>query len=734
MQDELLLKLTGTVEHIIYKNEDTGFTVLELDCSGELIVSVGEFAGIEEGEELVLTGNYTTHPTYGYQFKASMHERRLPATQSAICKYLSSGAIRGIGPATAKKIVDMFGTDTLSIIENDPLRLAAVRGITQKKAEEIGNEYKQLFGVRSVMLFLSEYGVSVNQSIKVWKKWGSLAVDIIKENPYALCCEEFRINFAAADDIAGKLGITADDKNRIRAGLKYVLTKNLSNGHTCLPFEKLTVAAQNLLQIDISDISETAQEMINENVLCGVDRPKTYVYLPAMLSAESYITSRIMLLVGAEPKEDEKAAAIIDRFEKSGGIEYAGLQRKAIAMALENNALILTGGPGTGKTTTLNAVISLFEDKGMKVLIAAPTGRAAKRISEVTGREAKTVHRLLEVKYDDSSRLEFVHNEENPLDCDVLVIDEMSMMDTLLFDSLLRALPIKSKLIMVGDSDQLPSVGAGNVLKDLIEADVVPTVALKEIFRQAAKSAIVTGAHSIVKGEMPDVNGSDGDFFFVVRNDIDMAAQTVVELCAKRLPKTYGFNPSEDIQVLCPGRKGKAGTAELNSYLQEVLNPADKSKREIKRGAQIFREGDKVMQIKNNYDISWSRQGEQGLGVFNGDIGKIAFIDKSEGTLKIAYDDKIAVYSQDMLSELEHAYAITVHKSQGSEFPAVVMPVIGGYDKLYYRNLLYTAVTRAKKILVLVGSKSRLKYMVDNNIKTLRYTGLKYYLQNGIVF
>lgn len=734
MEQDNLLQISGTVDNIIYQNEDSGFTVLELESNKELIVAVGDFSGVDEGEELLLTGVYTTHPTYGYQFKASVYERRLPSTANAICKYLSSGAIRGVGPAIAKRIVDTFGTDTLDIIENDPIRLASIKGISQKKAEEIGEEYKQLFGVRVVMLFLAEYGISATQGIKIWKKWGSLATEIIKENPYALCNENFRINFLTADQIAEKMGLKCDNVNRIRAALQYVLTKNLSSGHTCLPSEKLVVAAQNLLEIEASVISDVLEDMISANELYGVERGKLYVYLPAMITAESYITTRLTLLVNEEPNHKDSVDKIIDCFEKTSEIKYADLQRKAIRMSLENKVLILTGGPGTGKTTTLNAIISILESQGENVLIAAPTGRAAKRISELTGKDAKTVHRLLEVKFDDSDKSGFVHNEEKPLDCDVLIIDEMSMMDTLLFDSLLRALPVKSKLIMVGDSDQLPSVGAGNVLKDLIEADVIPTVELKEIFRQAAESMIVMNAHSIVNGEMPDISRVDSDFFFIGRSDMATARQTVVDLCSERLPKSYSLNPLEDIEVLCPGRKGEIGTVQLNSFLQDKLNPKSDKKAEYKTSTYTFREGDKVMQIKNNYDIAWTKGNETGLGIFNGDIGRIIKIDRVSDVIKIDYENRVAVYSLDMASELELAYAITVHKSQGSEFNAVIMPVLGGYDKLYYRNLLYTAVTRAKKYLIIVGSRNRLKFMVENNKKTLRYTGLKYFLTNGIVF
>ncbi len=730
-----LEQISGSVDHIIFRSDQTGFTVLELNTGEELVCVVGEFSGVEAGEELQLTGYYTTHPTYGYQFKAEAYERSLPATANAIYKYLSAKTIKGIGPATARRIVDEFGDETLKVIENSPLMLSRVKGISEKKAMEICGEFKKIFGIRTVMLFLNSYGITAAQSIKVWKRWGTMAVDMIQDNPYLLCSEEFEIGFSTADEIAEKLEFPSDSECRIRAALRYVLERNLNNGHTCLPRKKLLDAAGRILGLSPEQTEPVLEQEIADGALYSIDRgEQDYLYLPAMLTAESYITSRLTLMASAQPEEMERLNDVIDVFEKDNAITYADLQRKAIRQALVSQAMILTGGPGTGKTTTLNAIISLLEQQGKTVLIAAPTGRAAKRISEVTGKDAKTIHRLLEVEFGEGDRLQFARNEKSPLRCDAVIIDEMSMIDTLLFDSLLRAMPLKAKLIMVGDSDQLPSVGAGNILKDLIDSGCIPTVQLTEIFRQAAKSLIVTNAHRIVKGEMPDLSRKDGDFFFMQRTDMLLAQQTVLELCSTRLPKSYGFSPLDDIQVLCPSRKGELGVIELNHRLQEELNPSSRDKGELRQGFYTFRTGDKVMQVKNNYDIEWTRQQEKGQGVFNGDIGIIRAIDKAAGMLLVDFDGREVFYTAEMSSELELAYAVTVHKSQGSEFNAVVLPILGGFDKLYFRNLLYTAVTRAKKILIIVGSQNRVRYMVENNRKMLRYTGLKYFLSNGIVF
>lgn len=728
---EQYLQLAGSVEEIIFRNEDTGFTVLNLTSAAGTETVVGEFSGVEAGEELVLTGRYVSHPTYGYQFKSEIYERRLPASAHAIEKYLASGVIKGIGPALAKRMVERFGDDTLEIIEHAPERLAEVKGITKAKSAELAVEFQQLFGVRAVMLFLAKYGVPATQSIRVWKRWGVTAVDNIRENPYCLCSASLGIDFALADSIAMQLGFALDSPCRIEAGFVYVLEKNLDNGHTCLPQERLIAVAAGLLELPLDTVEPVLPELLETGRLYAVDRDKPYLYLPTMLEAESYICSRITLMISQPPQEAENLDTVIGLLEEECGIQYADLQRRAIREAICNNIFILTGGPGTGKTTTLNGIISLLEQQGKKVLIAAPTGRAAKRISEVTGREAKTIHRLLEVEFGDGDRMSFSRNEKKLLDCDVVVVDEMSMVDTLLFDSLLRAMKLTCRLILVGDSDQLPSVGAGNILKDLIDSGVLPVVQLTEIFRQAAQSLIVTNAHEIVAGRVPDLEQKDNDFFFMARQNPEAARELVVSLCQDRLPKSYGFDTLEDIQVLCPSRKGELGVVSLNIRLQEALNPSS-GKNELKSGLYTYRIGDKVMQIRNNYDMEWTRGDEEGRGIFNGDIGIIRAIDKAGGVLTIDFDGRMAEYASEMTSELELAYAVTIHKSQGSEYPAVILPILGGYDKLYFRNLLYTAVTRAKKLLVIVGSKARVEYMVHNNRKMLRYTGLRYFLENGI--
>ena len=731
MIDEEIEKIEGSVEDIVFRSEDTGFTVLELNTDEELIAVVGEFSGVDVGEELILSGKFTTHATYGYQFKAEMYERRLPRVAGAIKKYLASGVIRGIGKQTAERIVERFGDETLDIIEKSPIRLAEVKGITIKKAEKFAEEFKEIFGVRTVMMFLSSHGISAAQSIRIWKRWGPMAVDIIKENPYLLCSGELEISFITADNIGVKMEIPSDSDNRIKAALGYVLQKNLFSGHTCLPEDKLVQTAQKILELDFEDIKRVLRDEVEENKLYAVSRNKEYIYLPSMMISENYIASRLSLMISSPPELEDELSAVIDLFEQENNIKYAKLQRQAIECAMSNQVMVLTGGPGTGKTTTLNVIIELFEQQGKNVLLSAPTGRAAKRISELTGKEAKTIHRLLEMDFSDSDRLEFVHNENKLLSCDVIIVDEISMIDTLLFDALLRAMPLHAKLILVGDCDQLPSVGAGNVLKDIIDSEQVPMIQLNEIFRQAMGSMIVTGAHDIIDGKMPNLERKDSDFFFIGRGEKMSAQETLIDLCVHRLPKSYNFDPYSDIQVLCPSRKGELGVTELNKRLQQQINPPDKSKAELKHKNYTFREGDKVMQTRNNYNIAWIKNDDSGLGIFNGDIGIIRDIDKMAGIARIEFDGRMVSYeSFDMATDLELAYAITVHKSQGSEFEAVIMPVLGGFDSLCFRNLLYTAVTRAKKILVIVGSKNRLKYMIDNNHKMLRYTGLKYFLTN----
>lgn len=728
------VELFGSVENITFSNQDTGFTVLDLNAGEELICVVGQMLGVEVGEELKLTGYYDTHKTYGLQFKAQIYERSLPATANAIVRYLSSGVVKGIGPVTARRIVDKFGSETFKIIEETPERLAEITGITKSKALKLTDEFKEIFGVRALMSFLAVHKINAMQSVAIYKMWGNLALDLIKENPYVLVSIEPVIDFSIVDQIAESVSIPKESPKRIRAAVEYVLTFNTQNGHTCLPREKLVITTAQMLLLSTDEIDIILDDMLDENIVYHLQANKELIYLSTFYLAQKYITSRLQLMLRVYSNQTIDVSNTIALIEQEKGIAYEGLQKKAIEQAVKNDVFILTGGPGTGKTTTLNGIIEALEQQGKKVSIAAPTGRAAKRIAEVTEREAKTIHRLLEVAvgYAKSGRVEFVHNEQNPLDSDVVIVDEMSMIDTLLFDALLRGMKPSCKLIMVGDFHQLPSVGAGNILRDLIESDIIPMVELNHIFRQAAKSLIVTNAHSIVNGDMPDLSKKDNDFFFMGQTDSKKLADTILDLCSYRLPNTYQLSPFDDIQVLCPQRKGELGVIELNKKLQERLNPPQPNLPEFKSGIYHFRVGDKVMQIKNNYDIEWKRDEEKGMGIFNGDIGIIRMVDKGSQTLAIDFDMRIAYYTFEMATELELAYAVTVHKSQGSEFEAIVIPVLGGYDKLYFRNLLYTAVTRAKKILILLGSKKRIEFMVENNRRMLRYTGLKTMLQESV--
>lgn len=744
MQEKEYIKLDGTVEGIIFRSEETGYTVLELDTDEGEVTVVGSLIDVSEGEELSVTGFYTSHPVYGTQFKVQLCERRLPATSNAILKYLSSRAIKGIGPVLAKRLVAHFGDETLEMMEKDPDRLTEVAGISPKKAQDIAAEYQRLFGIRSVMAFLSRFGLNPVISVKIWHKWGFKAVDLIKENPFALCSWEIGLEFETVDMIARELGFAPDCDKRIKAAVIHTLRYNTNNGHTCLPQKKLCEKAALLTGMDIEATDRVIEEMCGENDLVGdtVNNVR-YIYLPNLYAAETYVAGRIKL-AGEEffkpyPDETEKSEAQkaieiqIDLLEENNGFKYAELQRKAIVSALTENLFILTGGPGTGKTTTINAMIELLEQRGDEVVLCAPTGRAAKRMSQLTGREAKTIHRVLEVDFAQpyDTGIRFKRDEKNPLKADVIIIDEMSMVDICLFESLLKAVKMTGRLIMVGDADQLPSVSCGNVLKDLIDSGAIATVQLNEIFRQAAESLIVTNAHKIVRGEYPDIRQHDNDFFFLRRVDNPTAVQTVVDLCVSRLPKSYGYSSMWDIQVLAPSRKGGLGTFELNKRLQEELNPKSPDKKEFTFNATVFREGDKIMQIRNNYDIEWQKGDESGMGIFNGDIGQILMIDKQSHTMKIQFDDRYAEYSFDMAQDLELSYACTVHKSQGSEFEAVILPLMRPSNKLYYRNLLYTAVTRAKKLLIIVGSEYALQYMIDNVKKTRRYTNLAEFISQA---
>lgn len=727
MEEKQLIKISGTVESIVYKNPSNGYVILELDSEGTFITVVGEIGSVDEGEELYLEGEYVNNPKYGVQFKALICERKMPETAYAIQKYLSSGVIKGIGPALAKNIVDTFGEKSLEVIENNPEKLAKVKGFTKKKIENVRQELQRVFGMKKLMNYLEIYKISPAVAIKAWKKWGQFSLDIIKDNPYALCDFGVDLDFVKADEMAAELEYPSDNPNRIKAGMTYILTENANSGHTCVPTDFLQKTACQFLDISEEAFYKALEEEYNESNLIEYQKKnRCFTYLSDYYVAESYIVSRLSAMKAFFLDAETDFENEINLVEEENSIKYEELQRKAISLALSKGFLILTGGPGTGKTTTLNAIISLYEQQGMKAVIAAPTGRAAKRISDLTGYTAKTIHRLLEVAYDDGSGImKFVHNEQNTLDCDVLIVDEMSMVDTLLFAELLRGIKLSCKLILVGDSDQLPSVGAGNLLKDLIDSKTMTVVQLTEIFRQARESCIVTSAHKIVNGDMPDLDNSSKDFFVLQRKDEQTTIETIVDLYKQRLPKAYKYNPTNDIQIISPSRKGTAGTVEINKRIQLEINPPKLGKNEIRGPVYIFRENDKIMQTRNNYDIVWKKEDEIGTGVYNGDIGVITEIRKRDGIIVIDFDGKITEYTTDMLEQIELAYAITVHKSQGSEFPAVIFSIVGVSDKLYYRNLLYTAVTRAKEILVIIGTPEMLGTMLENNRRTLRYSCFK---------
>lgn len=733
MNSNNMLQLEGAVENIVYRNEQNGYTVLEIADGEDLITAVGIMPQASVGDTVNLTGFFITHKTYGKQFSVSACEICRPTESADILKYLSSGAIKGIGAVTAQRLVSEFGESTLDVMENQPDRVARLRGITESKALAFSAQLKANTGVRTLMLFLGEYGISNTSSVKIYNAFGAGCVEKIKENPYILCSGEFGVTFENADFIAKRENLESESNVRLRAGITYVLKHNEQNGHTCLPKNKLIEISSRLLQVNPELVAGCMDEMIFDRSVIG-DKigDEDFVFTTQLHLIETYIASRVKMMLEFDAEKIDDIEQEIKICEKNDGIEYAELQKQAVTSALTEGMLILTGGPGTGKTTTLNAIINILKRKGKKVLLSAPTGRAAQRMSEVTGDEAKTLHRMLEVSWDKQDNPVFNKNERNQLKCDALIIDEVSMVDSYIFESVMRALPLGCRLILVGDSDQLPSVGPGNVLGDLIESGVVPVIRLNEIFRQAQKSLIVTNAHKIVNGVMPDLKKVDKDFFFIYKSDKTSGAETILDLCSERLPKAYGYSPLENIQVLSPSKKGELGTAELNRKLQARLNPKSDDKAEVTIGSRTFRTGDKVMQIKNNYDISWYKDnGETGEGIFNGDIGIIQNIDKKSKSIKINFYDKTAVLTYDYAFELDFAYAITVHKSQGNEFDAVVIPMFSGPPQLYYRNLLYTAVTRAKKTLILVGVPQTVEYMVNNNRRTKRYSGLKEFLQRA---
>ena len=725
-----LEKLEGTVEQIIYSNEENGYTVCDMSTEDDVITACGIMPMLNEGDTLCVYGKWVHNAKYGRQFSVEQYERTMPADTDSILRYLSSRAIKGIGPKIAVRIVEAFGEDSFDVIENHPDWLAdSIKGVSRKMAYAASESFKEQSGVRSAMMFFRDY-FGAATTVRIYKKWGSASVDVAKKNPYRLCNEIDGIGFERADALAAGIGMQNDNFDRIMSGLYYVLQRNAGqNGHVCLPRQKLCDSASELLGVSTEVCDKGISELLRTEKLKYLldDEGVQLIYTKYDFDDEKYIAQKLVML-------DKICASVdvrdIDRFisgeEERLGLSYASLQKEAIRDALRYGVMILTGGPGTGKTTVVRALMRIFERMDFSVALCAPTGRAAKRLSEATSSEAKTIHRLLEMSYEGEGRPTFKRNEFDLLDEDVIIVDEASMVDNALMSALLKAIKAGARIIIIGDSDQLPSVGAGNVLRDIIESERFATVCLTEIFRQAEESLIIRNAHAINRGEMPALSVKDNDFFYLRRGDDRQIAMTVTELCRDRLPKAYGEMAKGGLQVICASRKGEAGTENLNIILQNALNPAHRAKREYKFRERIFREGDRVMQTRNNYDLVWERttDGKEGNGIFNGDIGVISSIEASDGYIEMIFDERKVVYDISLLDDIEHAYAITVHKSQGSEYPIVVMPMCSAAYMLHTRNLLYTAVTRAQKMVVLVGREDIIAEMVNNNHQTVRYTGL----------
>ena len=723
-----LEKLEGSVEQIVFCNDDNGYTVCDLSTEDEVVTVCGIMPMLCEGDRLCVYGKWVHSAKYGRQFSVEQYERVMPADVASILRYLSSRAIKGIGPKTAIKIVEEFGEDTFDVIENHPEWLANIKGISHNTALAASESFKEQAGIRSAMMFFREY-FGAATTVRIYKKWGSASVDIAKKNPYRLCNEVEGIGFERADALAGSLGLHANNFDRVMSGLSYVLARNSAvNGHVCLPREKLAEAGAQLLEVSVEDADKGISELIKmgrfKYVMHGEVR---MIYLSEAYDEEKYIAEKLLLLdkmcVSVDLQDVDR---FIEREEAKSGMQYAYLQKQAISDALRYGVTVLTGGPGTGKTTVVRALIHIFESMGYDIALAAPTGRAAKRMSEATSMEAKTIHRLLEMSYDVDGRAVFNRNEFELLDEQIIIIDEASMIDSALMCALLKAIKPGARIMIIGDSDQLPSVGAGNVLRDMIDSERFSTVRLTEIFRQAEQSLIVTNAHAINNGQMPELSVKDKDFFYLRRTlDRDIAA-TIADLCKNRLPKAYGDVAKNGIQVICASRKGEAGTENLNIMLQGVLNPKAAGKREHSFRDRVYREGDRVMQTRNNYDIAWSRDydAKEGFGIFNGDIGIIESIDVPDAQMTILFDERRVIYDFSLLEDLEHAYAITVHKSQGSEYPIVIIPMCSAPLMLHTRNLLYTAVTRAQSMVILVGREDIIAEMVANDRQSMRYTGL----------
>ena len=720
--------LKGTIENLVYRNEKNDYTVMEIVTDDDdLVCAVGIIPMSFEGEIVTLKGQWTYHKEFGKQFAFDSFEKTLPDDVDGIFKYLSSGTIKGVGPVTALKIVNRFGADSFDVIEHRPEWLADIPGITRKKAAAISESFREQSGIRGVMMFCKDY-MAVGEVSRVYKKFGSGAVGIIRDNPYILCNGELSIPFAKADAIAMSLGTPLDSKERILSGIVFVLNNIAAqSGHTCLPVEDTILHATEVLGLTREVIEATLNTLIEGKELSTYKMGDVrYVMTNDTAEEEDVIArnlSRIMTSAGRFGALD--ISILIEKVETTLGISFAQSQRDAIFAALESGVMVLTGGPGTGKTTVVRAMISIFNSIGLSTVLAAPTGRAAKRMSEATGEEAKTVHRMLEMERGTDGYIKFGRSERNPLNEQVVIVDEASMLDLSLTAALLRAMKRGARLILIGDSDQLPSVGAGNVLSDIIASERVRTIRLTEIFRQSKESLIITNAHMINEGSAPIINRTDSDFFFVRREREGDIAEAVATLIDQRLPKTYGADIKDKIQVITPSKKGSAGVEVLNRVLQERLNPRTAFKKERQAHGVIFREGDRVMQVVNNYDIEWEKNGAVGVGLFNGDIGVIEEIRENTEKLIIRFDDKMCEYGFDLLEDLELAYAITVHKSQGSEYPVVIIPMYACAPMLMARNLLYTAVTRAKNMVILVGRSDIPCKMTENNRQILRFTALR---------
>lgn len=730
--------VTGYIDHVIFRNEDNGYTVMVLKGMEEEreLTCVGTFPAITQGAAIEASGNYTTHPVYGKQFQIASYVEKMPEDALAMERYLGSGAIKGIGAALAARIVRRFGDDTMRIVEEEPERLAEIKGISEKKAMEIAEQMTEKADMRRAMIFLQKYGISLNLGAKIYQKYGQTVYGVLQENPYRLAEDISGVGFRIADEIASRIGIHTDSDYRIRSGMLYTLLQASGEGHIYLPKEELFSRASGLLGVDSSYMEKHLMDMVVDRKLIlketedgAVVYPTRYYYLE-LNSARMLCELNILC-----PEDEEMMEKRINRIEKETGTRLDEMQKQAVAAAASHGLFILTGGPGTGKTTTINAIIRYFEEEGAELRLAAPTGRAAKRMTEATGYEAQTIHRLLELngmpeEEQEGRAVHFDRNSENPLEADVIIIDEMSMVDIALMHSLLLAVTAGTRLILVGDENQLPSVGPGNVLRDIIRSGCFPVVELKKIFRQASESDIVVNAHKINRGEQVTINNKSRDFFFLKRYDADIIIRVVIALIQEKLPRYVDAKPYE-IQVLTPMRKGLLGVERLNQILQRYLNPPDEKKKEKEIGQRLFREGDKVMQVKNNYQLEWEILGrykipvDKGVGVFNGDTGIMTEINEFAETATVEFEDgRQAEYSFKQLEELELAYAVTIHKSQGSEYPAVILPILSGPRMLMNRNLLYTAVTRARKCVTVVGSETTFAEMIRNEKQQQRYSSL----------